>query len=142
MNSLVMYASTEEHPQLYAEFQNVWTVRQQHMIQGLPSQNIFMLLCCFKQECTHPLCKKGQPTSPPTWYIGGPPITQLPLPVVDKDRPWGGSHSCDTCQGGNCLGHYKVKMVDVRDCEALLAVAPPPSIVLKKVCKPKRLPAN
>ena len=79
----------QEHPQLYAEFQNVWTVRQQHMIQGLPSQYIFMLLCCFKPECTHPLCKKGQPTPLPTWYIGGPPITQLPLPIVDKDRPWG-----------------------------------------------------
>ncbi len=118
-----------EHPQLYAEFQDVWNIRQRHMIQDLPNQYIFMLLCCFKAECSHPLCKKGQPTVFPTWYCGGPPITQLPLPVLDPDRPWG-NPSCDTCKD-NCTGHYKIEMVDVRDKKALLSIAPPPSSVLK-----------
>jgi len=119
----------QEHPQLYAEFQSVWDVRR-HLVQELPSSYVFLLLCCFKPECSHPLCKKGQPSVLPTWYEGGPPITHLPLPVADADRPWG-NLSCDTCSDF-CAGHYKVKFIDVQDKSALALCMSPPSCVLKR----------
>ena len=49
------------------------------MIGHLPSQYIFMLTCCYKPGCMHPVCKKGEPTEPVNWYVGGPPITTLPF---------------------------------------------------------------
>lgn len=58
--------------------------------------------------CTHPLCLKKQtdPSTviPTTWYPAGPPVTFLPLPVVDESRPWGNSN-CSECTG-TCNAHY------------------------------------
>ena len=73
----------------YGCFQSVWNVRTRHMIPNLPSQYILMLLCCYQPDCCHPLCKHCPPTSPSKWYTGGPPITHLPLPVLDEQRLWG-----------------------------------------------------
>ena len=118
-----------EKPQLYARFQSVWNVRQKHMVKGLPSQYIFMLTCCFDEECPHPVCQKGMPSEMPGWYKNGPAITHLPLPMVDVDRPWGNT-SCSTCKGF-CAGHYRVEMVDTTDQSAMKSLAPPPSLILK-----------
>ena len=78
------------------------TLRQEH-----PNQYIFLLLCCFRPDCAHPLCRKGQMGTLSTRYEGGP-ITHLPLPVPDPDRPWGNS-SCATCDGF-CAGTEKEEL--------------------------------
>ena len=118
-----------DNPAMYAEFELVWGVRRRHMVQELPTQYIFFLVCCFEQGCPHPLCNEGKPNVLPTWYKGGPPITSLPLPVPDVNRPWG-DESCSTCQG-TCTGHYSQQFIDVRDKSALAKCSTPPSIVLK-----------
>ena len=97
----------QRNPQLYAKFGSVWDIRRRHMVHGLPSQYIFMLICCFEPGCSHPLCLKGKPDSIPTWYKEKPPITHLPLPFEDEERPWGSS-SCSKCSGfcaGQSLGN-------------------------------------
>ena len=45
------------------------------MVKGLPSQNIFLLTCCFDKERSHPVCQKGRPNEMPTWYKGGLAVT-------------------------------------------------------------------
>ena len=71
----------------YKEFQTIWSIHNSHMINHLPSQYIFMLTCCYKLECMHSVCKKGEPTEPVNWYVGIPPITTLPFPAKDEERP-------------------------------------------------------
>ena len=76
-----------EDSDVYDYFESIWEVRNSHMVIGLPSY-IFLLLCCFKPGCKHPCCLEGkQPSTPDTWYPGGPPLSHLPLP---KPSPtWG-----------------------------------------------------
>ena len=101
------------------------------MIVGLPSY-IFFLLCCYQEGCCHPLCQSGRPRDSPVWYVGGPSISCLPLPVPDPDRPWG-SPTCLSCKPF-CSGHYKQNcFTDVYDRKALTSVASPPSLVLKEI---------
>ena len=101
-----------ENPVMYTDFQLVWDIRRRHMVQELPAQYVFFLVCCFDQDCPHPVCKKGRPSVVPSWYKGGPPITHLPLPVLDLNRPWG-NLSCNTCQGF-CAGHYSHQLIYTR----------------------------
>ena len=119
----------KENPVMYADFELVWDIRRRHMVQPLPTQYIFFLVCCFEQGCPHPLCKEGHPRVLPSWYEGGPPITYLPLPVPDPTRPWG-NESCSTCPGF-CAGHYSHQFIDTTDKAALAMCIPPPSTVLK-----------
>ena len=100
------------------------------MVCGLPSY-VFFLLCCYKENCPHPQCQAGPPSITPTWYPGGPPISHLPLPVPDPERPWG-NNTCSSCVAP-CSGHYKTILVDVRDSLALSNVPRPPSAVLKRL---------
>ncbi len=116
-------------PTLYTNFQLIWKVRANHMVSGLPSY-VFFLLCCYKKDCPHPRCQAGPPQTISTWYPGGPPLSHLPLPIPDKERPWGGT--CSTCKGV-CSGHYKTQLVDVHDRKALSQVPKPPSAALKKL---------
>ena len=67
----------KEKPALYAYFQKVWDVRQRHMVPGLPSQYLFLLVCCFSEGCPHPLCQSGQTHSEMTWFPGGPSVKWL-----------------------------------------------------------------
>ena len=121
-------ALKQKEPEQYAFFQSVWDVRTRHMVPNLPSQYIFMLLCCYRPDCCHPVCKHGPPTSPPKWYTGGPPITHLPLPVLDEQRLWGSE--CQSCHG-TCSGHYKVVVTDITNQDAVRLAAPLPSNILK-----------
>ena len=122
-------ALKQKEPEQYAFFQSVWDVRTRHMVPNLPSQYIFMLLCCYRPDCCHPVCKHGPPTSPPKWYTGGPPITHLPLPVLDEQRLWGSE--CQSCHG-TCSGHYKVVLTDITNQDAVRLAAPLPSTILKE----------
>ena len=120
----------QDDPEMYANFQFVWDIRQRHMINELPSpQYIFFLVGCFNKDCQHTICKKGEPTIFPSWYEGGPDITNLPLPVADVNRPWG-NVSCDTCETF-CAGHYSYRFVDTTNKSDLNMCIPPPSHVLK-----------
>lgn len=117
-------------PTLYNEFELVTTVMTNHMVCGLPSY-IFYLICCYKEDCPHPRCQAGRPRNPVEWYPGGPPLTQLPLPVPDPDHPWG-STTCTRCKGF-CTGHYKTQFFDITDMNALSTIPKPPSACLKEV---------
>ena len=117
-------------PELFKYFSEVWSIRNSHMVDGLPSQYVFYLLCCYDKECLHPLCKLGHPPTTPTWYPGGLMLTHLPLPVADPEHTWGSP--CNKCQGF-CPGHYKLEAVDIRDATAMEKVLKPPSTVLKEM---------
>ena len=122
----------DTEPTLFEYFQNVWKVRNDHMVPELPAQYIFFLLCCYKDGCIHPCCQAGTTEQCIRWYPGGPPISYLPLPVVDSDRPWG-NLSCSTCSGSKfCSGHYKLQVVDVRSTTSLKQMSKPPSSTLKE----------
>ena len=69
-----------------------------------------------KADCPHPRCQNGPPPRTLKWYPGDPPISHLPLPVPDPERPWG-SNSCSRCTGF-CSSHYKTLLVDVTDSRA------------------------
>ena len=121
----------EEDPDQYRYFQKIWDIRRRHMVPNLPSY-IFYLLCCYQNGCPHPVCQLGSPVEFPTWYPSGPPLTYLPLPLPDPERPWGNA-SCPTCKP-LCTGHYKEKhYTDIFNPDALKLVARPPSMVLKEI---------
>ena len=98
-----------DHPEEFSFFSTVWSVRNQHIVTGLPEMYMLYLHCCFQPECVHPLCQQKQKDPsmhiPSTWYTGGPPTSFIPLPVVDVSRPWG-RPDCEEC-GGFCHGHYQ-----------------------------------
>jgi len=117
------------NPELFKEFQEVWNVRNNHLVTGLPSQYVFFLLCCYQKGCSHGLCQAGKPNEPVTWYPGGPSVQYLPFPVLDPDHPWGNPR-CSSCKG-SCAGHYKTLLVDVTLPGEKMKIVQPPSIVLK-----------
>lgn len=40
-------------PILYDYFSDIWALRDQHMVPGLPSQYVLQLLLCYKKECIY-----------------------------------------------------------------------------------------
>ena len=118
-----------QDPELYANFQLVWNLRAAHMVKSLPSC-IFLLICCYQNDCPHSRCQVGYPQNPLTWYPGGPSLYLLPLPFPDPERPWG--NTCERCKAA-CSGHYVTKLIDVPDSSALSEVPKPPSTVLKQL---------
>lgn len=93
-----------EYPNDYELISKVVDIKKGHLKKnGIPLQYIFQLVCYYEKSCPHPLCQLGQPDNEPVWY-GGPP-TFIPLPVPDKDRPYG-SKNCTSCPLGKCAGHF------------------------------------
>lgn len=90
---LLSVAQSDKEPTLYAEFQLIWKVRVIHMVCGLPSY-VFFLLCYYHDGWPHPRCQAGPPQNTLTWYPGGPPLYQLPLPVPDPER----RSTCSSCK--------------------------------------------
>lgn len=74
------------------------------MVKGLPSQYVFVLVPCYKHDCSHELCGKGKPEKGRLWYENGPPLRNIPFPIPDQKRPWG-SEDCTECQSV-CSGHF------------------------------------
>ena len=99
-------ALQQKNPSLFEHFKKIWEVRSNHLVQGYPQQYIYYLLACFKPGCSHGLCQRlvGSSRDDFHWFPNGPPLSQVPLPVVDPARPWGGM-SCTECKG-RCAGHY------------------------------------
>jgi len=94
----------KQDPQLFEYFNDVWNLRNRHMVKNLPSRYVFQLLPCYEAHCPHQVCKSGKPEKDYTWYHGGPPLSYLPIPIFDPERPWG-CKECGTCTG-HCSGHY------------------------------------
>lgn len=74
----------QQHPE---KFDQIWQLRQTHIVKILAPQYIFHLVCCLKSSCIHPVCKSQTVSKLPTWYDGGPSVAVLPLPVHDPERP-------------------------------------------------------
>ena len=119
------------NPTQFKYFSEIWEVRNDHMVKSVAEKYVFLLVPCYKEDCIHPVCKRGKPQSEIVWCENSPPISVLPLPVPDESRPWGGS--CAKC-AGFCAGHFLppqqcfqyIKENGTKDCMA------PPSVVLKK----------
>ena len=124
----------KEDPQLFSHFNDVWTVKTLHMVPNLPQQYIFFLKCCFREDCIHPICKRGS-HNVIHWYSGGPLLSFLPLPVSDPARPWG-DDNCSTCKG-TCSGHYlkpESNLVNLQS-SVSCAVSSTPSTVIAATLK-------
>ena len=119
----------QDEPEVYKLIEQVWTSRSKHMQPDLPSQYIFYLKCCRSHDCSHPLCQKSNHNLPSTWFLGGPPLTYLPLPVPDPSQPWG-SLQCSKCEG-MCYGHYLEPSVASSN-DAPSPMQKPPSQMLKE----------
>ena len=96
--------SKKEQSTLYTYLDEVWTVRNSHIVNELPPQYLFVLLPCYKNDCSHQLCRKGKPENDRLWYENGPPLANIPFPIPDHKRPWG-SHDCTECKSV-CSGHF------------------------------------
>ena len=93
----------QSNPDLFKNFENVWSVRENHMNKALPENYIFMLNLCLKPECPHPLCADKYVRRDAVWYENGPVLSYIPVPIPDPKRPWGGK--CQECTTF-CSGHY------------------------------------
>ena len=51
----------DNKPNVYKQFESIWNVRNNHMVNNLPAQYAFMWLVCWKKGCLHPLFKRGPP---------------------------------------------------------------------------------
>ena len=107
----------------------MWNIRNNHLIQNLPTQYIFHLVCCYKPSCSHPYCKSGYYKDLPKWFSNGPNVSCLPVSILDPARPWG-STNCSECKG-NCYGHFLSPEI------AMLSPLPrmlkPPSVHIKEM---------
>ena len=118
---------SSKEPELYAHFAEVWQVRENHYHKELPSQYIFLLTCCYKKGCPHPLCKEGCLPQEVRWFPGGPTVNQNLLPVPDPSRPLGDSN-CKSCPK-TCSGHFLPPEQALESNETPMVY--PPSAVLK-----------
>ena len=124
----------QEHPQIYQEISEIWDLRQRHLMTGYSPQYIYYLLCCFSPGCIHPLCKRrlgATCRSELSWFPGGPPLTYLPIPIPDPERPWG-NNSCKQCSGF-CSGHFLVPEVALSS--DAIPMTMPPSAVIQQAFK-------
>lgn len=47
-----------EKPELYSLVKETWELRGKHIREDVPSKYVFMLQCCFEDDCIHPVCKE------------------------------------------------------------------------------------
>ena len=93
------------YPDDYEYISAVFEVRSRHLNKNVPLRYVFHLVCCYDKKCPHPICRgEDPPLSTLCWYKGGPPITYIPLPAPDPQRPYG-SQSCSNCKN-ECAGHF------------------------------------
>lgn len=96
---------TETSPDELERFQymdKILTIMDNHTVGN--NKYVFRLVCCFKQDCPHPVCQSrpGDDPSSILWYPGGPSIMFFPWPVPDPERQ---PEHCTTCQL-SCSGHF------------------------------------
>ena len=120
----------EDNPEVWAHFERVWSVRERHMLKGVPQQYAFYLKCCMQSTCCHPLCKQTRAGSleMTSWFPGGPSLDTLPLPTPDPKRPWGGA--CIKCEG-KCNGHFLEPALAVKNSVFPQMMKPPSTICVR-----------
>lgn len=64
----------KKEPNQYHYFELVWNLRKRYIVPNLPINYVFALKACYKEGCTHPVCKNGKPTNDSVWFSGGPTI--------------------------------------------------------------------
>ena len=47
----------QRDPTLFSYFSEVWSIRNNHMDESLPGKYVFLLKCCARRECPHPVCQ-------------------------------------------------------------------------------------
>ena len=83
-------ALKRSEPTLYSYFEEVWGVRNRHMVKDLPHPYVFMLLSCNAKDRPHPRGEEnGNSDDGNTWFPGSPPLRYFPIPIADLKRPWG-----------------------------------------------------
>ena len=89
----------KSQPALWRHFEQVWKIREDHLVRSiLPEKYFFMLKCCGKSDCAHPLCAKKDVSF--NWFKEGPTIDDaLPIPVL-LEGPC--PSKCESC-----VGHYE-----------------------------------
>lgn len=97
-------ALEKQHVELYAKIKRIWELKKRYVNKNIPGKYAFSLLCCYKKDSIHPLCKNGPPGLSPTWYPAGPPLTYFQLSTKDPKRPFG-QDNCPQCKS-KCAGHY------------------------------------
>ena len=94
----------KSEPTLYSYFEEVWGIRNRHMVKDLPHPYVFMLLPCKAKDRPHPRYEEnGNSDDGNTWFPGSPPLSYFPIPIADPKRPWG-SGACEQC-GDISAGH-------------------------------------
>lgn len=91
------------------------------------SSYMFLLTCCYKQDCPHPRCKQEPPMEHLRWFPNGPTLQQSALPVPDPTRPFG-HPNCTSCHS-TCSGHFLSPQQAFNTNAA--PMAQPPSVILK-----------
>ena len=114
--------------ELYSCFEKVSEVKKRHEIPHLPPQYLYLLVCCFKEDCPHPLCQDGKNGLQMHWFENGPEYHKIPLPIPDPNHSWGNS-SCTICSGF-CAGHILTPEEALQS--TLTPMAQPPSTLLKQ----------
>ena len=123
----------KDHPDEYAYIEQIWQLRDRHLHQeSLPLQYLFFLVRCFRKDCPHPVCQRGE-SALPCWYEGGPPISYLPLPVPDPERQWGATN-CPDCKGV-CTGHFLKPEIALQS--PVKPMVQPPSHCIKEAFQKK-----
>ena len=112
---------------MFSHFSEVWKVRENHLQSLLPSSYMFLLTCCYKQDCPHPRCRQEPPLEDLRWFPNGPTLQQSVLPVPDPARPLG-YPNC-TAYRGTCSGHF-LSPQQAFNTQAR-PMAQPPSVMLK-----------
>ena len=98
-------ALKQSEPTLYSYFEDVWGIRNRHMVKDLPHPYVFTLLPRKAKDRPHPRYEEnGNSDDGNTWFPGSPPLSYFPIPIADPKRPWG-SGACEQC-GDKCAGHY------------------------------------
>ena len=90
---------------MYSYFEEVWDMRNRHIVKDLPHPYVFILLPCKAKDRPHLRCEEnGNSDDGNTWFPGSPPLSYVPIPIADPKRPWG-VRACKQC-GHKCAGHY------------------------------------
>ena len=127
----------KDHPDMHSKIREIWDLQSRHLFPGVPSKYVLYLRCRYEKNCIHPRCKQGCSEVEATWYPGGPPLSFLPLPAVDPERPYGsGDCSQFKCV---CSGHYmKPEQLRVAFRSGTnIASKPPSNVLLSKMTKLK-----
>lgn len=137
----------KEYADDYALINKVLDIKKRYMNKiGIPLRYVFQLICCYEDSCPHPLCQKGKPDDETVWYEGGPPISFLPLPMKDDERPFGWLE-CPKCPTGRCAGHFLetsevLRLQQSGNPAAYKPMSVPPSEVIKNAYKSGNHPGN